>query len=101
MSIIGILNPMYLPACLSSAGSATCRDGTFLVADGYCNSRIVKFSKEGKYLGEAAVKDGMVGLTWENAVRGGGVHSVHGLLVCYQGLGSTMLIQHSQECFNP
>ena len=38
-----------------------CRDGTFFVADGYCNSRIVKFSKDGKYLGEAAFQDGQVG----------------------------------------
>ena len=47
-----------------------CRDGTFFVADGYCNSRVVKFSKDGKYLGEAAFKDGQVGREQEGGKDG-------------------------------
>ncbi|GAX81472.1 hypothetical protein CEUSTIGMA_g8901.t1 [Chlamydomonas eustigma] len=39
---------------------AILRDGTVLVADGYCNSRIVKFSKEGVFLAEAQVNQGSV-----------------------------------------
>jgi peptidylamidoglycolate lyase len=34
------------------AGVAVARDGSVFVADGYCNSRVVKFSAEGKYLME-------------------------------------------------
>jgi len=31
---------------------AVALDGTVFVSDGYCNSRVVKFSADGKYLGE-------------------------------------------------
>lgn len=34
------------------ADVAVLKSGEFFVADGYCNSRIVKFSKDGTYLGE-------------------------------------------------
>ncbi len=30
-------------------------DGTVFVSDGYCNNRVVKFSADGRFLGEAAV----------------------------------------------
>ena len=36
------------------------RDGSFYVSDGYCNSRVVNFSKEGKYMREAKVEGGKV-----------------------------------------
>lgn len=42
--------------CKPAAVTAT-KDGSIFVADGYCNSRIVKFSATGKYLlewGEAS-----------------------------------------------
>ncbi len=37
------------------------RDGTFFVADGYCNSRVVKYSKDGKFMAAAPVNGGQVG----------------------------------------
>lgn len=53
---------MFTLLCYATHCNAdACRDGTFFVADGYCNSRLVKFSKDGKYLGEAAFKEGQVG----------------------------------------
>ena len=36
------------------------RDGSFFVADGYCNSRLVKFSPDGTYLAEIPIKGGVV-----------------------------------------
>lgn len=36
---------------------AVASNGDFFVADGYCNSRVVKFSKEGKHLGEFGTQD--------------------------------------------
>lgn len=36
---------------------AVLRSGDFFVADGYCNSRIVKFSKDGQYLTEWSSED--------------------------------------------
>lgn len=29
------------------------RDGSFLVSDGYCNKRVVRFNRDGKYIGES------------------------------------------------
>ncbi len=31
---------------------AVARDGTFYVADGYCNTRVAKFNADGTYIGE-------------------------------------------------
>ena len=39
------------------ADVAVLKSGEFFVADGYCNSRIVKFSKEGKYITEWSSED--------------------------------------------
>lgn len=39
------------------ADVAVLRDGSFFVADGYCNSRIVKFDKNGKFQNEWSSED--------------------------------------------
>lgn len=39
------------------ADIAVLKNGDFFVADGYCNSRIVKFSKSGEYLSEWSSED--------------------------------------------
>jgi len=39
---------------------AVLRNGDFFVADGYCNSRVVKFSKSGEYLTEWSSEDEMM-----------------------------------------
>lgn len=48
-----------------NAQVAVLRDGSFIVADGYCNSRVVWFDKTGKYIGECrgrrACKHAMAG----------------------------------------
>lgn len=52
---------------------AVAKSGIFFVADGYCNSRIMKFDKDGKFL----AKFGEEGWIWKN------------------GKGSTLAIPHS------
>ena len=41
---------------------AVAKSGTFFVADGYCNSRIMKFDKDGKFL----AKFGEEGIVYTN-----------------------------------
>lgn len=36
--------------CLPTAVATSPKDGSIYVSDGYCNSRIVKFASNGKYL---------------------------------------------------